>query len=151
MLQLTHELLVNAQGQTILTRAQLWSGLILRVVEQTAFTVGLDRVELLEQGENYYCRQLHFGQYVVRDRVDCVPFESVQFTTQSDGDSPSGRLRIQIVETDELRLRFDYETDFPEASDEEEMNLLEVVKSAYRAADQDVVRVIRELLLSTQH
>lgn len=151
MLYYTHDLIVNPNGQPVLSRSQLWSGLLLRVVEQTAFTPSLDRVELIEQGDNSYRRRLYFGSYVVMDHVFCVPFESISFITDAVDNLPVGRLVIKIMEKDELILRFDYETDFPEPVNDEERHLLEFIKSAYQAADIDLIRVIRDLLLSTKH
>lgn len=151
MLHYTHDLTVNPKGEPILSKSKLWSGLLLRVVEQTAFTPGLDRVELIEEGLNFYRRRLYFGQHVLTDRVLCVPLESVSFITDEAENFPTGRLRIKIIEdNDELSLRFDYETNFPVPNHDEERHLLEVVKSAYQAADMDVIRVIRDLLLSTK-
>jgi hypothetical protein len=151
MLQYTHVLPINPAGLVVISKAQLWSGLILRIEAQTEFTVGLDRVDIIERADNQYQRALHFGQYIVQDAVTCVPMHSIEFVTQPLEDSPSGRLLIEIVEQPELGLRFHYTTEFPAPSSEEESKLLEIVKGAYHAADVDVVRVIRELMLKTKH
>ena len=151
MLHHTHILAVNKAGQTAISLEQLWAGLILRIVNQTQFTVGLDQVDILEQSDTLYCRALHFGQHIVHDRVYCVPNESIEFVTDATDAVPSGRLLIRILDEGELRLSFEYITEFPEPSNDEERQLLGIVKAAYVAADADTIRIIRELVLHTRH
>jgi Domain of unknown function (DUF1857) len=151
MLHHTHTLPINESGQPHINAQQVWSGLMLRVIEQTRFTVGLDAVDILEQSDNRYRRALHFGTHVVHDNVYCVPQESVEFVTDETDAAPSGRLLIRLLQEDELCLSFEYTTQFPEPSDDEERQLLGMVKAAYVAADADMIRIIRELALNVRH
>lgn len=151
MLQHTHTLPVNPQGQATITLEQLWTGLVLRIVEQTRFTPGLDQVEIHEQSEQGYRRALHFGAHVVHDQVICTPYQSVEFITVPTDNVPSGRLLIRILNTNELSLAFEYSTEFPDASSEEEQQLLDIVKSAYWAADAEMIKIIRHMALDTRH
>ena len=151
MLHHTHILDVNPAGQVAISIEQLWAGLILRITKQTQFTVGLDSVDILEQSDTQYRRALHFGSHIVYDRVFCTPNQSIEFVTDETDSVPSGRLLIRILNDDELRLSFEYITEFPEPSNDEERQLLGMVKAAYVAADTDTVRIIRELVSHTRH
>ena len=153
MLTLTHALPVNRTNAAELTLEQLWSGLMLRVLEPALFTVGLDRADVLAQTDDGYRRALHFGEHVVHDTVTVVKHRSVLFVTDPTDSAPSGRLLIE-VEGDQggaLKLVFSYATEFPEASNDEERSLLEMIKSAYVAADEDMIRIIREHALTVRH
>ena len=48
-------------------------------------------------------------------------------------------------------LLCEYATAFPEPSSDEELQLLETIKSAYRMADEDMVRIIRDYALMARH
>lgn len=154
MLELNHVLPVNRPEQAHLSREQLWSGLMLRVLEPIHFTIGLDEAKILAQlDDSQYRRALHFGEHVVQDTVTLKNFESVEFVTDATDAVPSGRLLIEIVGEAgvDLKLSFSYTTAFPEPSSDEERGLLEMVKSAYSAADADMIRIIREHALSVRH
>lgn len=153
MIQFNHTLAVNNPTHAQLDIAQIWNGLILRIVEQTRFTPGLDRVELLEQNHaeqpTRYRRALHFGEHVVCDAVCVIPQQSIEFVTEATEAAPSGRLLIEL--NPDLSLSFTYVTQFPEPSSDEEARLLNMVQAAYHAADVDMIRIIREYALSVRH
>ena len=153
MLELTHTLPVNRVNHPELSLEQLWAGLMLRVMEPTLFTVGLDRADILARTDDGLRRALHFGEHVVQDTVTLVKHRSVEFVTDSTDTAPSGRLLIEVVGElgDGLKLTFSYATEFPEASSDEERGLLEMIKSAYVAADEDMIRIIREHALTVRH
>ena len=153
MLELTHTLPVNRVKHPELTLEQLWSGLMLRVIEPVLFTVGLDRADILAQTDEGCRRALHFGEHVVHDTVTLVAYRSGEFVTDPTDAAPSGRLRIEVEGDagDALKLTFSYVTEFPEASTDEERGLLEMIKAAYMAADEDTIRIIREHALTVRH
>lgn len=151
MLHHTYTLPVNQAGQPSISLEQLWSGLILRIIEQPQFTLGLDSVDMIAQTETDYRRALHFGAHIVHDRVHCVPHQSVEFVTDATDTAPSGRLLINIIHEPVLSLQFAYSTEHQDASSDEEQQLLGIIKSAYVAADTDMIRIIRELSFLTHH
>lgn len=153
MLKLTHTLVVNTEKSAHISRAQLWNGLLLRIVEPMHFTIGLDAVKMLEQTASGYRRALYFGEHVVQDIVTLVDGESVEFVTIATETAPSGKLLIAIEGDggDDLHLKFVYNTQFPDPSNDEERGLLEMIKNAYMAADEDTVRIIREHALAVRH
>lgn len=153
MIEFSHTLAINTTNQPLLTLTQIWNGLILRITEQTRFTPGLDSVDITETNRDdtptLYRRVLHFGDHQVHDSVFVVPQHSIEFVTEETPTTPSGRLLIQI--NDDLSLTVNYTTQFPEPSNPEEEHLLGIIKSAYQAADLDMVRIIREQALSIRH
>ncbi len=153
MLELTHTLPVNRVNHPELSLEQLWAGLMLRVIEPTLFTVGLDRADILTQTNEQYRRALHFGEHVVHDTVTLLKHQRIEFVTDRTDNAPSGRLLIEVEGDvgDTLKLTFSYATEFPEASNDEERGLLEMIKSAYMAADEDTIRIIREHALTVRH
>lgn len=153
MLELTHTLPVNTAHKPQLTLEQLWTGLLLRVIEPTRFTVGLDEAKILEQSETHFRRVLSFGEHQVSDVVKVSPQQSLEFITDATETAPSGRLLIEVQgqEPADLRLKFAYTTQFPEPSSDEERGLLEMIKNAYMAADMDMLRIIREYAQMSLH
>ena len=78
---------------------------------------------------------------------------SVQFTTVANERVPEGRLRYEIQNHAEqgLILLCEYHTAFPEPDTDESKQLLEMVKNAYRMADEEMLRIIREDALVARH
>jgi hypothetical protein len=96
---------------------------------------------------------LHFGEHVVHDTVTLLKHQRIEFVTDPTDSAPSGRLLIEVEGGmgEALKLTFSYATEFPEASNDEERGLLEMIKSAYMAADEDTIRIIREHALTVRH
>lgn len=131
----------------LLTREQLWRGLVLRAEDPESFVLGLDKCVVLERADNAISRELHFGQARVRDRVVFQPLHSVRYETAPTEEHAGGTLTMTIEEPQENRLfvRFAYLTSLQEDAVESSTRYSEFVKSAYREADLDTVRRIRAL------
>lgn len=156
MLKLQHHIHINpypAYELAHLSPEQLWSGLVLRVLEPVRFTLGLDEAQVVKISEVQYRRVLSFGAHNISDEVALEPQRSVRFVTESTEQIPSGQLYYEIQEdtTHGLLLLCEYATAFPEPETDEERQLLETIKSAYRMADEDMVRIIREYALMVRH
>jgi hypothetical protein len=95
-------------------------------------------------------RELHYGLAVVRDRVTLTPGASVRYDILPTADHVGGSLTMAIEQPDELQLflRFTYSTTLPVADEAnaspDVLQTQEIVKSAYREADIDTVRLIRQ-------
>ena len=91
-------------------------------------------------------RVLYFGEHEICDEVKLVYARSVQFTTVANEHAPQGRLRYEIQNHAEqgLVLLCEYQTEFPEPDSDEVRQLLEMVKNAYRMADEEMLCIIRE-------
>ena len=156
MLKVNYQLSVNpypSDEQAHLSVEQLWSGLVLRVLEPVRFTIGLDEAHVQQTDEQHYQRVLHFGDNAIRDQVELRDQHSIRFVTEANERAPSGQLYYEIQQhpTDGLVLHCEYATEFPEPNTDEERQLLEMIKNAYRMADQDMLRIIREYSQEARH
>jgi hypothetical protein len=135
----------------VVSRQQLWRGLIRRAERPTEFVLGLvDATTHRRQesdGELRLTRTLDFGPFQVRDEV-VLSGEYLSVThTQAAAAYPASRLTIRIEEPQpgRLFLRFTYASapaDDPEVLDEATTRLR---NQAYESADIDTVVRIREL------
>lgn len=129
-----------------LTRQQLWEGLVLRAEQPQLFVIGLDSCTILSRTDLTLERELHYGAATVRDRVTLTPNESVRYDILATEAHVGGSLTMTIEQPDALQLflRFEYKTTLPTADTEDARQTTEIVKSAYREADIDTVRLIRK-------
>ncbi|RKP50571.1 SRPBCC family protein [Trinickia fusca] len=129
-----------------ITRQQLWEGLVLRAEQPQLFVIGLDSCTILSRTDLTLERELHYGAATVRDRVTLTPNESVRYDILATEAHVGGSLTMTIEQPDALQLflRFEYNTTLPAADTEDARQTNEIVKSAYREADIDTVRLIRK-------
>ncbi|RZT41951.1 SRPBCC family protein [Cupriavidus agavae] len=130
-----------------LTADQLWQGLVLRAESPELFVLGLDRAEIVDRGDGWLERVLHFGQASIRDHVTLEARRMVRYETEPTAEHAGGSLSM-IIETPTplaLLVRFIYETTMPNVDPSGDDRYAEIVKSAYHEADLDTVRKIREI------
>ena len=132
----------------LLSREQLWRGLVLRAENPLLFVMALDGFEIVRRGENTLARKLHFGNLTLRDRVSFSPMQQVRYEIEAAADSPAATLVMTIEEPEagQLFVRFDYETLQGEATPIDEF-YGSFAKQAYIGADIDTVGTIRRLAL----
>lgn len=145
-----HLVAINEPGiplADLLSREQVWSGLMQRVEDARPFLPGLDHCHILARGEAHVDRRLQFGATAVHDRVIFAEFDWVRFETPATEQHGGGRLTIAIEQPGPgwLVLRFTYETDHVVGAEAENAAYEGYLRQAYQAADVDTVRVIREL------
>lgn len=130
-----------------LSRDQLWQGLVLRVEQPQLFITGLDKCTILSRENGTLERELQYGKAMVYDRVTLSIDHRVHYEIAATENYVGGTLTMTIEQPDALQLflRFEYNTTLPETPDGEAEQTREIVKSAYREADLDTVRIIREL------
>jgi len=131
-----------------MTREQLWQGLIVRAERPQYFLVGMDECRILARTERTLDRELRFGELRVHDRVTFDPLREVHYQVEPSAQVAAASLvmRIEEPEPGQLFLRFEYQ--FTAATPEENKEIDEYRKSAYREADIDTVRMIRQLAAS---
>lgn len=145
-----HLIQINASDNPMLptlTREQLWEGLVLRAEQPRLFVIGLDSCEIHSRTDTTLERELHFGQATIRDRVTFTPNHQVRYDIHAADGEIGGSLTMTIEERADagLFLRFEYRTTLPETADSEDARQTQgIVKEAYRTADIDTVRLIRE-------
>jgi hypothetical protein len=132
-------------------REQLWRGLVRRAERPAEFVLGLagatieQRID--EPGRLQLVRTLDFGSFRVHDRV-LLTADGVSVTeVEAAAGYPAGRLTIRIEEpaAGSLFLRFTYESDEDAASGDLDALVRQLREQAYRSADIDTVRRIRDL------
>lgn len=134
----------------ILSREQLWQGLLLRVEDATPFLPGLEKCTIIERHADYLLRELDFGPAVIHDRVTMIKDHWVRFEILPSAQHAGGSLTITIEapmadSPHALFLRFAYRTSFANDPNSEDRAYIEYVKSAYHQSDVDCVRLIRQL------
>ena len=137
--------------QELLTREELWFGLLCRAEDSRAFLPGLEACRIVERGADALVRDLHFGNTVIRDRVSFSTLEWICFESEANDQHAGGSLTIRIEgpQAGRLFLRFTYGTSFAEPGDDPEaIAYVDYIRAAYHAADLDTLAVIRELAMA---
>ena len=153
-MQFEHIVVVNDPSTAeiaVLSREVLWNGLVRRAADPLAFVENLDRAHILERGDNWFTREMWFGEMRVFDRVTLEPGHKVHYETEPSEQHMGGSLSM-IIETPVagvLCVRFCYSTPLPETSETDteagDAYFAPWIKSAYQQADIDTIKRIREL------
>jgi hypothetical protein len=134
-----------------LTRQQLWRGLVRRAEQPAEFVLGLSGAVIHERHRDgevvELIRTLDFGSFQVADRLRMVPMQETQTSTPAGSGWPASRMIIRIEEPEPawLCLRFVYESDAEDGAEGMEAIAAALRNQAYKSADVDTVRRIREL------
>src|SRR5574343_1982152 len=131
----------------VLSRDQLWQGLLHRVEDATPFLPGLESCTIVERHADHLLRKLDFGPAVIQDRVTLSERQWVRFDILPSEQHAGGSLTISIEEPepDALFQRFFDTTTFGTNPNSEDRAYIDSIKSAYHQSDVDCVQVIRTL------
>lgn len=148
----------NLPGIDWLTRQQLWFGLVARAWKPTRFILGLEDAQVMQTSQEgnvtTLLRVLNYGPFQIEDTMSLFEEDRTETHIAANQFCGDSTLTISIEEPkqDELWLRFQYNvTDVPNADNPagaSSHDVDEIRKQAYRAADVDTVRMIRELALA---
>lgn len=127
----------------VVTREQLWRGLVLRSEQPCSFVPQLSDATILARSEAGLVRALRYGDAVVTDVVTFVPLERVRYDIAAQAEIPRSSLTMSIEEPESgsLFVRFVY---FDESTVEDAL-VDELRRAAYEDADIDTVATIRGL------
>jgi len=130
-----------------ITRDQLWRGLVLRADSPKLFVPHLDECTIDERDAGSFRRKLRYGTLEVVDRVILTPLQEVRYNVAPQGEIKASSLVMAIEAPAEhtLYVRFSYDDGQDAAADAANAMYDEFRKSAYREADIDTIRVLREL------
>ena len=128
-----------------MTRAELWSGLVLRAESPKLFMPHLDECQLTEQSAASVKRELRYGQLRICDVVTYEPQRRVHYHVPAQGDIPTSSMTIEEPEEGALFVRFEYDDGGPDEVSSEQAFYDQFRRSAYEEADIDTIRIIREL------
>jgi Domain of unknown function (DUF1857) len=137
----------NNPAVTVITREQLWRGLVLRAESPKLFVPHLEESTIVERTETTLTRHLNFGNLRVNDLVTLAPLHYVHYEVPAQQDIPNSHMRMTIEEPtpEALFVRFVYDDGHSAAEDKENEMYNGYRKAAYLEADIDTVRVIRDL------
>lgn len=133
----------------VLSRAQLWAGLVLRAERPEMSLVGLDECLILERTRDEMRRQLSFGNFRIRDRVRFVPMACVIYEVEATDSTPASTLTMAIEEPEAAHLfvRFTYSSQPVPGVPETDAFYADHLKQAYTRADMDTIITIRRLAM----
>ncbi len=154
-MKFNHLIEINATGNPLiapLSREQLWRGLVLRAERPTLFVMGLDTCEITQRSDHALSRTLQFGQLKVWDQVRFSPLEHVHYHVPQQEEIPASDLRMTIEEPEAgaLFVRFEYDDHQEEVEGDEASFYNEFRREAYKEADIDTIRMIRQLAAEGQ-
>lgn len=130
----------------MLTRSQLWEGLVLRARRPDKFLVGVDDYEILEQEPAYMKRCLQLPGLQVIDEVTFWHQARIEYRTQPTLSVPAATLVMDIEEPEpeSLFVRFRYHTASIE-NRSDSMPYDQYLHEAYVATDVETIQIIRQL------
>ncbi|MGM0774907.1 AtaL-like protein [Marinobacter sp.] len=130
----------------ILTRFQIWEGLVLRARRPDKFLVGVEDYEILEQGPAYMKRCLQLPGLEVFDEVTFWSEARIEYRTLPTDTVPEATLVMDIEEPEpgSLFVRFRYHTASIENRGDS-MPYDQYLHQAYVATDIETIQIIRQL------
>lgn len=146
MLEFEHIIQVNdptSDDIPLLSRTQLWEGLVLRARRPDKFNNSL-KVQVEDLTEDEFERIIDVGEHQFRERVTLYPDERIHTQTMEEYQQINAQSVTQLEEPEEefLFVRFSYQRELEE---EDTVNIGEHLKSAYLQTDQDAIALIRML------
>lgn len=149
MLEFQHIVQVNehSDGALIITRSQLWQGLILRARNPEKFNVAL-QCESSDCGSERFIRKITAGNTQFTEQVILQPESKIETYTLPDMNvmvAESSAL-IEEPEPGALFVRFSYRRELELGTDS--INVAEYLKAAYVQLDREAIAIIRMLAQS---
>lgn len=145
-----------------LTRQQLWLGLVARAWKPTRFVLGLEDAKVMQTRQEgkvtTLARVLNYGPFQIEDTTELIEADRSETRISANQFCGDSSLTISIEEPKqgELWLRFQYEVNdladsggsTEASSSASSADVDEIRRQAYKAADIDTVKMIRELALA---
>ena len=149
MIKVDKKLPVNPDksGKTvILTRDQIWEGLMMKVDDARPFVPLMTRCDVTERFENGVVRDIVFDGMALKERIILYPKEKVEFIRVGIG-IEMGRIWNEILEdeTGELHLRFAFELEVTNLTEDMEQEYREKRAAGYLNAVQATLDYLRQL------
>ena len=146
MLEFEHIIQVNdltEEDLPVLTRTQLWEGLLLRARRPDTFNSSL-KVTNKEYAEDEFERIIEVGEHKFHERVMLYPDEKIHTQTLKEYEQIDAESVTHIEEPEEgyLFVRFSYRRELEEDGS---VDVGEHLKSAYLQTDRDAIALIRSL------
>ncbi len=146
MLKFEHIIQVNDPANDelpMLSRTQLWEGLVLRARRPDRFNDSL-KVSNKEYGEDEFERIIEVGGHTFHELVMLYPDERIHTQTMEEYEQIDAESITELEEPEEgyLFVRFSYRR---ELEQEDAVDVKEHLKAAYLQTDRDAIGLIRSL------
>jgi len=146
LLEFEHIIQVNdltEEDLPVLTRTQLWEGLLLRARRPDTFNSSL-KVTNNEYAEDEFERIIEVGEHKFHERVMLYPDERIHTQTMEEYDQIDAESVTHLEEPEQgyLFVRFTYRRELEEEGSDD---VGEHLKSAYLQTDRDAIALIRSL------
>lgn len=146
MLEFEHIVQVNDLENTsliVLTRKQLWQGLVLRAQKPDKFIPGLQCTSE-KMVDNQFLRTIEAGESSFCEQVSLFPEDKICTNTVANQQTKAQSIAcIEEPETGSLFVRFSYRRDLEAQGDQ--IDVGEHLKAAYVQIDRDAISMIRML------
>ena len=147
MLEFEHLVQVNDPNNanlTLISREELWQGLVLRARNPQKFNRSLE-CTTKTLGHNEFLRTIKVGNSRFCEHVVLYPVQKIRTSTIAEIDQIIAQSMTCIEEPESgfLFVRFSYERELEESN--QEVDIGEHLKSAYVQADRDAIAMIRVL------
>jgi hypothetical protein len=131
----------------VLSREQVWAGLVMRAEKPELSLIGLDECLILERLPDGMRRELRFGNFHIRDRVRFLQQRYVIYEVAATATTPASTLAMAIEEREagHLFVRFTYARTRSEGEPEMDSFYADHLKQAYTQADLDTIATIRRM------
>ena len=145
MLEFEHIVQVNDLNNdtiAVLSRAQLWRGLVLRAQQPDKFNQSLS-CSYKSLSENEFLRTISAGESSFYERVVLTPQVKIHTGTTGDSQQKSSESTAEIEEPEpnSLFIRFIYKRELGDSNSE--IDIGEHLKSVYVQIDRDAIAMIR--------
>lgn len=145
MYQLSRTIPVNEPGKVLLSRHEVWSGLMMKAQNALPYVPQMQKCEVVEQGDSWLLRDIVFNNIPSRERVSFEPQRRVIF--ERVGGSDLGRIENIIGEDAQgnLTLTFSFgltRAGVPEGSEAERAHFAPM-EGAYLGAVAATLAAVR--------
>ncbi|HWV43122.1 AtaL-like protein [Pseudorhodoplanes sp.] len=147
MIEVSKRVPVNEPGQPVLTRSDVWKGLVMKADNALPFVPAMTHCKVLNrESDMVFVREIEFRGERCRERITLVPEQRVEFV-RLDG-SVLGTI-LNLIEEDEsgLGLRFSFKLKLAGVEDgsPEEIEYGKVVEKDYLKAVDATLAAIRKM------
>lgn len=147
MIQVSKRIPVNEPGQPVLTRSDVWKGLVMKADNALPFVPAMTHCKVLQrESEKVFVREIEFRGERCRERITLSPEEKVEFV-RIDG-SVLGTI-LNLIEEDEsglgLRFSFALKLDGVQDGSPEEVEYGKIVEKDYLKAVDATLAAIRKM------
>jgi hypothetical protein len=147
MIEVSKRIPVNEPGQPVLTRSDVWKGLVMKADNALPFVPAMTHCKVLDrESDTVFVREIEFRGERCRERITLTPEQRVEFV-RLDG-SVLGTI-LNLIEEDDsgLGLRFSFKLKLDGMADgsAEEIEYGKVVEKDYLKAVDATLAAIRKM------